>query len=88
MDGRPLLDRLRPLIDTDCGVLGEPEPLVFPPGYEGQMYGFSVSVAHVSAPHSGPVSVAGLAGYGTAWDEQTARIRACCEGLERYCSMM
>jgi ribosomal protein S12 methylthiotransferase accessory factor len=89
MDGRALLERLRPLIDIHCGVLNQPERLVFPPGYEGQMHGFSVTVGRASALHPGHMNAAAdLAGYGTSWDETTARIRACCEGLERYCSAM
>jgi ribosomal protein S12 methylthiotransferase accessory factor len=53
------------------------------------MSGFSATISRPSALHPGRVTAASdLAGYGTARDEDTARIRACCEALERYCSIM
>jgi ribosomal protein S12 methylthiotransferase accessory factor len=86
---RALLKRLRPLIDADCGVLREPQMLVFPSGHQGSMHGYSVTVGRPSALHPELVRAPGdLAGHGTSWDESTARIRASCEALERYCSTM
>jgi ribosomal protein S12 methylthiotransferase accessory factor len=76
-------------MDPRCGILGEPEPLPFPAGYEGQMYGFSATVGRPSALHPGQMNTASdLTGYGTAGDETLARVRACCEALERYCATM
>ncbi|WEO69270.1 YcaO-like family protein [Rhizobium rhizogenes] len=84
-----LLKQLDPLMDARCGILNKPIPLPFPPGFEGHMFGFSSSIGQITALHPKAVSATlDMAGYGTAWDETTARIRACCEALERYCSVM
>ena len=86
---RALIERLRPLIDAHCGVLREPQALVFPAGHQGQIYGYSVTVGRPCVLHPELVRTPGdLAGHGTSWDESTAWIRASCEALERYCSTM
>lgn len=88
-DELALLERLRSLADTECGVIREPQALVFPPGHHRQIYGYSVATGRPSSLYPGIVSVPGdLTGHGTSRDEVTARIRASCEALERYCSVM
>lgn len=90
MADQDLLHRLEPLLDARSGVLSGMTKLVFPSGYMDQMHGFAATVGRASALHPRAVSVVPgeLAGYGTALDETTARVRAVCEGLERYCSML
>jgi ribosomal protein S12 methylthiotransferase accessory factor len=87
-----LLDRLEPLLDAKSGVLRGLDRFIFPAGYAGQMHGFTAIVGRTWALHPLPCRVGSelgeLAGHGTALDETTARVRAVCEGLERYCSVM
>ena len=91
-DLRALLTRIEPLIDERCGVLAAVGPLEFPPGFAGQMHGFASCVARPTELHPLPSTadpeLGALMGYGTALDQDTARVRAVCEGLERYCSVM
>ncbi len=87
-----LLERVAPLIDERCGVLTNPVPLTFAPGFGEHMYGYAACVARPTQLHPRPCAMSpelgGLVGYGTALDDPLARVRAVCEGLERYCSVM
>lgn len=87
-----LLERIDPIIDERCGVLAGALPLNFPPGFMDQMHGFGSCVARPTELHpvhsSTDPELGALMGYGTALDKTTARVRAVCEGLERYCSVM
>ncbi|WP_437673959.1 YcaO-like family protein [Sorangium sp. So ce131] len=87
--GRALIERLTPLIDERSGVLSRVSRITFPPGYEGQMFGFSAEVARHAALQPLQVSLSEpLVGHGTALDETTAKVRSLCEAIERYCSVM
>lgn len=56
------------------------------------MRGYASCVGRPTELHPGHSSMdpalGALMGYGTALDDPTARIRAVCEGLERYCAVM
>ena len=56
------------------------------------MFGYSATVPRPTLLHPLHCAVTptlgGVAGYGTSLDQDTARIRAICEGLERYCAVM
>lgn len=93
MEPRPerLLQSLTRLIDERVGIIGGVHPLPFPRSYQDSIYGFMAPVGRVGALHPFPIDLISghaVAGYGTALDEPTARIRAICEGLERYCALM
>ncbi|WP_437943682.1 YcaO-like family protein [Sorangium sp. So ce281] len=87
-----LIDRLAPLIDERCGIIRRVRRFIFPPGFEGQMHGFTAFLGRPAALHPGPSrtgsKLGSLTGSGTAVDETTAQIRAVCEALERYCGVM
>ncbi len=87
----PLTD-LAPLIDDRCGLIRRLHRFRFPSGFDGQMHGFMAVLGRPGALHPGPCRVGqtlgALYGSGTAVDEATAQIRAVCEALERYCSVM
>jgi ribosomal protein S12 methylthiotransferase accessory factor len=86
-----LLQSLARLIDERVGIIGGVHPLPFPRSYHDVIYGFMAPVGRVGALHPLPIDLMtgqSVAGYGTSLDESTARIRAICEGLERYCALM
>lgn len=91
LDGEALLDRLAPLVDPQCGVIHSLAPMRFPPHEGRHLSGFTARVAAVEALRSESAARAGNRadswGYGTAADPTTARVRAVCEGLERYCAV-
>jgi hypothetical protein len=74
-----LIDRLAPLIDERCGIIRRVRRFIFPPGFEGQMHGFTAFLGRPAALHPGPSrtgsKLGSLTGSGTAVDETTAQIR-------------
>src|SRR6266702_4782462 len=90
--GEALLERLAPLMDERAGVVAGLMRLVFPEDFRGQMYGYSACVARPTELHPMPTGLSrelgALVGYGTALDETTAKVRALCEAVERYCAVM
>lgn len=91
-EGEALVEHLAPLLDARTGVLAGLGRLAFPAHFPGQMFGYSAAVPRAVALHSAPVAagteVGHLVGYGTSLEEPTAKIRAICEGVERYCAVM
>ncbi|WP_328978474.1 YcaO-like family protein [Streptomyces canus] len=91
-DGLALLDRLELLVDPRSGVLRSLDRLDLPAGYEDLVHAFAAPLGRTTVlqHHAGRGTrqIGELAGYGIASDETTARLRAACEGVERYCSVL
>lgn len=92
MNGEALLEQLEPLMDPHCGLVRPPLRMGFPLSYGAYLHAYTAPTGRIEHLHPGPVAAAEstteLWGYGTALDDVTARIRAVCEGVERYCSVM
>ena len=92
MAASSILNDLMPIVDDRCGLVGRLFRFRFPPGFERQMHGFTAMLGRPGALHAGVSGIGRelgtFTGSGTAVDETTARIRALCEALERYCGVM
>lgn len=92
-DLQALLRRLEPLQDSRCGVLRGLMPMSFALGDGPLMHAYAVPAGAVEALRPAPLvgsrgDSAESWGYGTAVESVTAKVRAVCEAIERYCCLL
>jgi ribosomal protein S12 methylthiotransferase accessory factor len=88
---RRLIDRLSPAIDPHCGIIRAVLPMQLAPEVSGLFHGSAAPLGRQNALRPKEISLLDdgpVVGYGTSVMQELGEVRAICEALERYCSLM
>ena len=92
LNAQQLFERFKIITDKRSGIISNVMPMYFPPGSENQVHGYSVDLGRPNEMHPKHCAAGenedSMNGCGTAVIHDTAKIRALCESVERYCSIL